>query len=436
MKFYSTNKKAPEASLKDAVLNGLAPDGGLYMPQNIPLLPTEFWEGIHDMPFHDIAFTIAQGLVSDSIEDDVLREIIRKALNFEAPLVPISDNISTIELFHGPTLAFKDFGARFMAQLLKHYVHEGDEPLNILVATSGDTGSAIASAFFQVPGIKVKILYPKGKVSEIQEKQLTTVGENVEALEIQGTFDDCQKLVKKAFADTELRKTVHMTSANSINIARLLPQTFYYAFAYAQLEQGSGDVVVAAPSGNFGNLVGGLIAKRMGLPITQFVGATNVNDVVPEYLETGKFRPRPSIMTISNSMDVGNPSNFARILDLYGDDVEKMRTDIHGLSFNDDETRQAITNVYNDTGYIMDPHGAVGYLALRAHLEKQGKAGTRGIFLETAHPAKFLDVVKPLINGEVPVPASLQEALNKEKQSTLLPKDYEALRAHLKLRRE
>lgn len=430
MHFYSTNHKSPNVFFKKAVLQGMPNDGGLYMPERVPEMPEEFFGNINTLSFQEISFRVAKTLLGDDLSESVLQEIIEDAINFDAPLVPLTENISTLELFHGPTLAFKDFGARFMARLFSYFVKNDNRELTILVATSGDTGSAVAHGFYRVPGVRVVILYPANKVSRIQEQQFTTLGENITALEIDGTFDDCQRLVKAAFTDRNLNEQLQLTSANSINIARLIPQTFYYFYGYAQLHGKSNSVVLSVPSGNYGNLTAGLIAKKMGLPIHQFLAASNANDIIPEYLQSGKFNPRPSVETISNAMDVGDPSNFARILELYKNDLSVIRGDIFGASFTDDETRDAIQEVDSKYNYTMDPHGAVGFLALRNYLESQDQKFS-GIFLETAHPAKFLEHVQPLVNHKVEIPERLEASLEKAKKSIPMEASLEDLKAFL-----
>ncbi len=402
MKFYSTNNKSTQASLREAVIQGLAPDNGLYMPEQIPQLPAGFVAALPDLSLADIAFTVAQAFVQNDVSAEELRRIVEHTVNFDVPVVEVEPNVHALELFHGPTLAFKDFGARFMSQLLGYFAREQEREIVILVATSGDTGSAVANGFLGVAGTRVIVLYPSGKVSDIQEKQFTTLGRNITALEVDGTFDDCQRLVKQAFLDETLRARHFLTSANSINIARLIPQSFYYFHAYARVVQRGLPVVFAVPSGNFGNLTAGLLAKRMGLPVDTFIAATNANDIVPDYLQRGEFNPRPSQQTISNAMDVGNPSNFARMLDLYGGDINKLRHDIKGYRFSDDETRNAMRAVYGAQGYTLDPHGAVGYAALRQYQRETGRDIT-GVFLETAHPAKFKEVVDATLPSPVPV---------------------------------
>lgn len=425
IQFYSTKNKQLNISLEEAVLRGIYDDGGLFMPHVIPPLPEAFFKEIYSLSFPDIAFNVCKHLFQDAIPERDLKTIIGRSINFDAPLKSLSQDIYTLELFHGPTLSFKDFGARFMAELLGYFVKQREKTLNILVATSGDTGSAIAQGFFNVPGIRIWILYPKGGVSQTQEKQLTTMGNNITALEIEGTFDDCQRLVKQTFSDSRVREKINLTSANSINIARLIPQSFYYFYGFAQL-RGEDPVVFSVPSGNFGNLTAGLLAKRMGLPIAHFVAATNINDSVPKYLRTGIFEPHSSKRTLSNAMDVGNPSNFDRMLDLYNYDVEAMRQEITGASFTDRETESAMREVFSNHGYLLDPHGAVAYLGLQAFVASQPNK-VKGVFLETAHPAKFSEDVERVTGQKAPVPNFLQEVLSKEKRSSLLSTNYEEL---------
>lgn len=415
MKYYSTNNKSVRVSLKEAVINGLAPDNGLYMPEHIPVLPTSFFESLPEKSFKEIGYEVAKNLIGDDIPVADLRKIIDHTIQFDAPLVPV-DNVYALELFQGPTLAFKDFGARFLSGLLGYFARHQSKEITILVATSGDTGSAVANAFLNVPGTRVVVLYPSGKVSEIQEKQFTTLGGNITALELDGTFDDCQRLVKEAFVDEQLKRSLFLTSANSINIARLIPQTFYYFHAYAQIKHHEKHVAVSVPSGNFGNLTAGLMAKRMGLPIQKFLAVTNINDVVPEYLATKVFKPRNSQQTISNAMDVGNPSNFARMLELYDHNYDKLCQDVYGYYFTDVATRNTMQSVFKATGYMLDPHGAVGYLGLKEFL--QNNSGYAGIFLETAHPAKFRDVVEEAIQQQVELPSRLHEFMKGQKKST------------------
>lgn len=431
MKLYSTKNPDFQVDIKRAVLEGLPPDNGLYMLEKINKLPADFWEKAISLSFPELAYEVAASLLNDAIPESALRHIVTESITFDAPLHHVEEDMYSLELWHGPTLAFKDFGARFMAQMMGYFVQSDEEDLHILVATSGDTGGAVASGFFQTPGIRVTILYPSGKVSELQEKQLTTLGHNIDALEVNGSFDDCQALVKKAFLDPDLKGKVRLSSANSINIARLIPQTFYYFRAWQSLvvSNNKKPLVVCVPSGNFGNLTAGLMARKMGLPIAHFIAATNANDVVPEYLETSLYSPRPSVPTISNAMDVGAPSNFVRMMNLYQNNWEEIIKDISGYRYSDEATREALTEVKQRTGYLMDPHGAVGYLALKAWQKKH--PGYTGVFLETAHPSKFLDVVEPAINDEVPVPERLATLANKKKNATWLENDYHALKAYL-----
>jgi len=428
MILYSTNKKSEEVSLKQAVLQGLADDGGLFMPTEIPSLPKAFFDTIEKKSFLDNALTVANALIGKDVPEDALSDIIKGAFSFDIPLAPITDTISVLELFHGPTLSFKDFGARFMARLLSYFVKDGKQKITILVATSGDTGSAVGNGFLGVEGIDVIILYPSGKVSESQEKQLTTLGQNVTALEIKGTFDDCQRMVKIAFNDKELNKKMKLTSANSINIARLIPQTFYYFYAYSKVKSKSKDIYISVPCGNFGNLTAGLIAKRMGLPIKKFIASCNANDTVTNYLLKGIFKPKDTVKTISNAMDVGNPSNFIRMLELYDHDVERMREDIKGYSFSDDETKQAIKEIFRNHDYIMDPHGAVGYLGLKQLLNSINGVG---VFLETSHPAKFAGIVEEVIGGKVEMPEALEQFLKRDKKSIVLEASFEKFKEYL-----
>lgn len=430
MKYYSTNKQAPIADLLEAVVKGLASDKGLFMPERIKPLPAEFYENIDKLSFQEIAYQVADAFFGEDIPAETLKQIVYDTLSFDAPLVRVKDNIYSLELFHGPTLAFKDVGGRFMARLLGYFIRkQGQKNVNVLVATSGDTGSAVANGFLGVEGIHVYVLYPKGKVSEIQEKQFTTLGQNITALEVDGTFDDCQALVKSAFMDKELNEHLSLTSANSINVARFLPQAFYYFYAYAQLKKaGKADnMVVCVPSGNFGNITAGLFGKRMGLPVKRFIAANNRNDIFYQYLQTGKYSPRPSIATIANAMDVGDPSNFARVLDLYGASHEAIGKEISGTTYTDEQIRETVRNTYNETHYLLDPHGACGYRALSEGL----KEGETGIFLETAHPAKFLDTVESIIGTKVEIPAKLQEFMKGEKKSLPMSKDFASFKEYL-----
>ncbi len=416
MRYYSTNNKISFVSLKEAVLKGLPEDNGLYMPESVPVLPDSFLKNLSDFSFKEISLFIAEALIGDSIPKKDLESIIDSAISFPAPLIKLDEGINILELFHGPSLAFKDFGARFMAQLMSYLNRDEDEELVILVATSGDTGSAVASGFYNTPGIKVIILYPTGKVSHLQELQLTTFGGNVSAVEVSGTFDDCQDLVKQSFLDTDLNNSFRLSSANSINIARLIPQSFYYFEALKHFDN-SLPIVFSVPSGNFGNLTAGLFAKRMGLSVSKFIAATNINDIVPQYLTTGIFKPKESLQTISSAMDVGNPSNFFRILDLYGSTWNNINKDIIGFSFNDSETRNCIESVFNKYQYILDPHCAVGFLALEKYsINKK----VNGVILETAHPSKFINEVEPLIDTKISIPERLSSLMNKKQSSIKL----------------
>lgn len=430
MQYYSTNKQAPMASLQDAVVKGLASDKGLFMPEAIKPLPKEFFDTIDTLSFQEIAYRVADAFFGEDVPADILKEIVYDTLNFDTPLINVTENIYSLELFHGPTLAFKDVGGRFMARLLGYFIRkQGQKNVNVLVATSGDTGSAVANGFLGVEGIHVYVLYPKGKVSEIQEKQFTTLGQNITALEVEGTFDDCQALVKSAFMDKELNDHLLLTSANSINVARFLPQAFYYFYAYAQLKKlGKADhMVVCVPSGNFGNITAGLFGKHMGLPISRFIAANNKNDIFYQYLQTGVYNPRPSITTIANAMDVGDPSNFARVLDLYGNSHEAITAEISGATYTDEQIRETVKKVYKDTGYLLDPHGACGYRALEEGL----KPGETGVFLETAHPAKFLETVESIIEDKVEIPAKLQAFMKGEKKSLPMTKGFEDFKKYL-----
>lgn len=434
MKYYSTNKQAPLATLEEAVVKGLAGDKGLYMPERIVRLDEETISDLKNKSFHEIACIVAQAFFGEDMDPDTLSEIVKDTLSFDTPVVQISEKVYSLELFHGPTLAFKDVGGRFMARLLGYFIKkEGLKQVNVLVATSGDTGSAVANGFLGVPGIHVYVLYPKGKVSPIQECQFTTLGQNITALEIEGTFDDCQALVKSAFMDEELNKHMKLTSANSINVARFLPQSFYYFNAYAQLDKiGKADeLVVSVPSGNFGNITAGLFAYRMGLPVKRFIAANNRNDVFLEYLQTGIYRPRPSVPTIANAMDVGDPSNFARILDLYStyNDAHKAICEhISGYRFTDEEIEAVMKKVYKEEGYLLDPHGACGYQAL---LESGLDSNETGLFLETAHPAKFKGTVDRILDTDIEIPAKLQAFMKGTKLSIELDKDFEGFKAYM-----
>ncbi|MBR3547959.1 MAG: threonine synthase [Bacteroidaceae bacterium] len=427
MNYYSTNGKAPMASLEKAVVKGLAEDRGLYMPERIKTLSQEFFDHIEQLSFQEIACHVADAFFGEDVPADMLKQIVCDTLSFDVPVVPVKENIYSLELFHGPTLAFKDVGARFMARLL-HYFN-GGETVNVLVATSGDTGSAVANGFLGVEGIHVYVLYPKGKVSPIQEYQFTTLGQNITALEVDGVFDDCQTLVKNAFMDDELNQHMKLTSANSINVARFLPQSFYYFYAYSQMKQrGLADnLVVCVPSGNFGNICSALIGKRMGLPIKRFIAANNANDVFYKYLQTGKYEPKASIQTIANAMDVGAPSNFARILDLYKGSHEAICKDISGAAYTDGQITETIRECLSDTGYQLDPHGACGYRALQEGL----KPDETGVFLETAHPAKFKETVEQITGKPVEIPAKLAAFMKGTKQSVSISNDFTDFKLYL-----
>ena len=421
MKYYSTNQQAPMADLRKAVVKGLAEDRGLYMPERINKLPKAFFDDIHTMSFRDIAYNVADAFFGEDVDSDALQDIVYDTLSFDCPVVKVKDNIYSLELFHGPTLAFKDVGARFMARLLQYFIRmEGSKELvNVLVATSGDTGSAVANGFLGVEGIHVYVLYPKGKVSPIQECQFTTLGKNITAVEVDGVFDDCQALVKSAFMDEELNKHMRLTSANSINVARFLPQAFYYFNAYARMEAGS-DIVVCVPSGNFGNICAGLFAHEMGLPVKRFIAANNANDVFYNYLQTGNYEPKPTIQTLANAMDVGDPSNFARIYDLYGKSHDNITRLISGATYSDEQIKETMRKCYAETGYVLDPHGACGYRAL----EEQLKDGETGVFCETAHPAKFKEKVDAILGIDTPIPERLANFMKGKKQSVEMPKDF------------
>lgn len=423
MKYYSTNRKASDATLEEAVVKGLAADRGLYMPHNIRILPASFYEQIDQLSFQEIASQVADAFFGEDVPAETLKQIVYDTLSFDVPVVRVKENIYSLELFHGPTLAFKDVGGRFMARLLGYFIRkEGKRQVNVLVATSGDTGSAVANGFLGVEDIHVYVLYPKGKVSEIQEKQFTTLGRNITAVEVDGTFDDCQALVKSAFMDQELNERMQLTSANSINVARFLPQAFYYFYAYAQMKKlgREKELVVCVPSGNFGNITAGLFAKRMGLPVKRFIAANNRNDIFYQYLKTGQYAPKPSVQTIANAMDVGDPSNFARILDLYEGSHDAIASEISGETYTDDQIRETVQLTYDETGYLLDPHGACGYRALSENLQP----GEVGVFLETAHPAKFLHTVEDIIGTDINIPEKLKAFMNGTKQSVPMSKNF------------
>lgn len=429
MHYYSLSNPNETTNFAQAVVNGIAPDRGLYFPSEIPRLPASFFDKIEEMDVHEMALTAIQAFVGDEIPKEELERIVKTTLDFEFPVVAVEDQIGSLELFHGPTLAFKDVGARFMAQCLGYFNKQNStQKVTVLVATSGDTGGAVANGFLGVEGIEVVILYPKGKVSKVQEQQLTTLGQNITALEVDGVFDDCQDMVKTAFLDSEITNHRTLTSANSINVARWLPQMLYYFLAYRQLKHKNKPLVVAVPSGNFGNICAGMIAQQMGLPIDHFVAATNVNDAVPAYLESGNYQAVKTTPTISNAMDVGDPSNFVRIQKIYGNDFENLSQHLSGYRFTDEETRTAMQHIHTSSGYVADPHGAVGYLGLKKYLENH--PDKYGIFLETAHPVKFLTTVEETLGTKVELPQRIQDLLEKEKQSTPIS-NYEDLKRFL-----
>jgi threonine synthase len=428
MQYYSLNKKAPNTSFRDAVIKGLAPDKGLYFPETIKPLPQSFFENFDNLSHSEIAFESIKQFVLPDIPEDVLKQIIEETLSFEFPVIELTKNISTLELFHGPTMAFKDVGARFMARCLGYFNKDNNDEVTVLVATSGDTGGAVANGFLGVKGVNVVILYPSGKVSDIQERQLTTLGQNITALEVNGTFDDCQDMVKTAFLDKELTKHMQLTSANSINVARWLPQLFYFMFAYKQLKNTYKRIVFSVPSGNFGNVCAGMMAQQLGLPIHHFIASNNENNVVTEYLQTQLYNPKPSVQTISNAMDVGNPSNFVRIQEIYKNNFESLKSNLCSYSFTDKETKAAMQEVYTDYNYVADPHGAVGYLGVKAYLKQHPE--THCVFLETAHPTKFLDVVEEAIMQKQELPTQIKSVIDKEKVSIKI-NDYEQLKSFL-----
>ncbi len=427
MNFYSLNKNAPNVSFAEAVVKGLAPDRGLYFPESISPLPTSFFENIEKMDNIDIAYQAIQQFVGDEIPEADLRDILTDVLSFDFPVVPVSENIGTLELFHGPTMAFKDVGARFMARCLEYFNRNNDGHVTVLVATSGDTGGAVARGFLGVKGVDVVILYPNGKVSDIQERQLTTLGKNIKALRVDGVFDDCQEMVKTAFLDESITANRTLTSANSINVARWLPQLFYFLFAYKQTKKLEKEIVFSVPSGNFGNICAGIVANKLGMPVKQFIASVNVNDTVVEYLKTGTYTPKPSKATISNAMDVGNPSNFIRIQQLFENNFEDLKKLFSSVSFNDDQTRKAMKEIKAENGYIADPHGAVGYLGLKDYKLSDNEYG---IFLETAHPVKFANIVEDTLQTKVAIPKQIQSVLDKEKTFTAITK-YDELKSYL-----
>ncbi len=435
MNYYSTNRQAPTATLRKAVVKGLAEDRGLYMPEIIRTLPPSFFENIEKQTFQEIAYTVSDAFFGEDVEKDALRSIVYDTLAFDCPVVNVTKNIWSLELFHGPTLAFKDVGARFMARLLQYFIrrdHSDKRPVNVLVATSGDTGSAVANGFLGVEGIHVYVLYPKGKVSKIQECQFTTLGKNITAIEVDGVFDDCQNLVKSAFMDSDINKHMRLTSANSINVARFLPQAFYYFNAYARLKEQLGKeeterLVVCVPSGNFGNICSALFGKKMGLPVKRFIAANNANDVFYHYLQTGEYLPKASKQTIANAMDVGDPSNFARIYDLHHGNHQEIISYINGATYNDEQIRESMLQCFIENGYILDPHGACGYRALREQLRE----GETGVFCETAHPAKFKETVEAAIGTRIEIPERLAAFMKNNKQSIAMDSDFQSFKSYL-----
>jgi len=428
MKYYSLNKKAPITTFENAVVKGLAPDKGLYFPEKITPLPQSFFDNIDNLSHSEIAFEAIKQFVSPEIPIEELKRIIEETLSFDFPIKKLNDNISTLELFHGPTMAFKDVGARFMARCLGYFNKENTNEITVLVATSGDTGGAVANGFLCVKGVNVVILYPSGKVSDIQEKQLTTLGKNIRALEVDGVFDDCQDMVKHAFLDEELTSKMQLTSANSINVARWLPQMFYFFFAYKQLHKTNEDIIFSVPSGNFGNICAGMMAQQLGLPIKHFIASNNANNVVTEYLQTKNYQPKPSVQTISNAMDVGNPNNFIRIQEIYNQDFNTLKNNLTSYSYTDEETCNALKEIYNEHNYIADPHGAVGYLGCKDYLKNY--PNSHCVFLETAHPTKFLDVVEDVIKENIDLPPQILSVIDKKKKAIKIS-SYEDLKRFL-----
>ncbi|TMI83183.1 MAG: threonine synthase [Bacteroidetes bacterium] len=429
MQYYSLNGQSPPLDFKEAAIRGQAPDKGLYFPEHIPVFDSSFFHGIEKMDDREIAYQVIQPYVGESIPGKVLKRVISETINFPIPLVKLSEKIFSLEMFHGPTLAFKDVGARFMSRCFGYFSKERNQKLVVLVATSGDTGGAVANGFYDVNGVEVVILYPSGKVSSVQEKQLTTLGKNIHALEVNGNFDQCQQLVKQAFADVELNANLFLTSANSINVARWLPQQFYYFLAYKQWPDKKHPPVISIPSGNFGNICAAILAHASGLPVQHFIAACNVNDVVPEFLKTGEYRPKTTIATISNAMDVGDPNNFVRILEIFEEDISELKRILSAYSITDDETKTTIKKIYKQYHYVLDPHGAVGYLCLERFLKKDREL--KGIFVETAHPVKFYDVVEPLIGAKIPLPPAVENVIDKFKVTTKMDVDYNFLRDFL-----
>lgn len=430
MKYYSTNKKSPLVDFKEATILGQAPDKGLYFPEKVPVFTKSWFDKIEQLSTEAMAFDVIKPYVGSAIPDDQLRRIVAETLNFDIPLVKLNDRISSLELFHGPTLAFKDVGARFMSRCLGYFLSGESRKVTVLVATSGDTGGAVASGFLGVNGVEVVILYPSGKVSPVQEKQLTTPGKNIKAIELDGSFDDCQRLVKQAFADEQLRNDVFLTSANSINVARWLPQQFYYFLAWKQWRDKNNPPVIAVPSGNFGNICAGILANASGLPVKHFIAACNANDVVSDFLETGKYQPRTAVPTLSNAMDVGNPSNFVRILEIFHHELPELKKKFSSCKISDQETKEALRYIFNEDKYLADPHGAVGYLALKRYLEANTE--DKGYFLETAHPVKFPSAVEEATGKAIELPASLRSLMSEKKKSLYMKPDYDHLRSILK----
>ena len=429
MKYYSTNKKSPLVRFKEATIKGQAPDKGLYFPETIPQVDKDLIDNIGKFSNEEIAFRVIKPYVGNDIPAKKLFDIVEETVNFSIPLVPVAENIQTLELFHGNTLAFKDIGARFMSRCLGYFVKDDERKITVLVATSGDTGGAVADGFYDIEGVEVVILYPSGKVSLVQEKQLTSLGKNIHALEVNGTFDDCQKMVKQAFADTALNEKLFLTSANSINVARWLPQQFFYFFAYKQWGHKEQPVIISVPSGNFGNICAGLLAKKSGLPIEHFIAACNANDVVPKFIESATYKAQQSVATISNAMDVGDPSNFIRIIELFNNRFPDLKNILSAYSISDAETKQTIQQVYKQYNYLLDPHGAVGYAALKNYLNDH--RGEKGIFMETAHPVKFYDAVEPLLNIKIELPASVQHIMDKPKHALKIDADYESMKSFI-----
>ena len=429
MNYYSLNRQSPNVNFKEATILGQAPDKGLYFPESIPVLPKSFFSDIEQMSNEEMAFKVIAPFVGNVMPENVLQQIVNETINFPIPIVPVSDNIFALEMFHGKTLAFKDVGARFMSRCLGYFVKDNNKKVTVLVATSGDTGGAVADGFYDVEGVQVVILYPSGKVSSVQEKQLTTLGKNIFAIEVNGTFDDCQQMVKQAFNDESLMQEIFLTSANSINVARWLPQQFFYYLAYKQWKDKSLPPVVSVPSGNFGNICAGILAYKSGLPINHFIAACNANDVIPKFMETKAYQPQQAVATISNAMDVGNPSNFVRILEMFDGNVDLLSTVFSAVRVTDEETKLAIKEIDSSKGYLMDPHGAVGYIALKNYLKNQ--PGLSGIFAETAHPIKFYDVVEEIIHRKIPLPDAIQSLMQHEKKSIEIEADYDVLKSYL-----